>query len=142
MASSNPLTRLLDSNKLTGTENFHDWELNLKLILESEKLSYVVDNPLPIDIDPTSNPEEHVTFNKWKDDNLKVKSYMLGSVSTDLLHQYIGVPNAYSIMNTIGKLFGANMGIEIYRRSKELFQSNLKEGSSVSPHVLGIIDRI
>ena len=85
MASSNPLTRLLDSNKWIGIENFYDWELNLRLILESEKLSYVVDNPLPIDIDPASTPEEHVTFNKWKDDNLKVKSYMLGSISTDLL---------------------------------------------------------
>ena len=124
MASSNPLTRLLDSNKLTETENFHDWELNLKLILESEKLSYVVDNPLPIDIDPTSTLEEHVTFNKWKDDNLKVKSYMLGSVSTDLLRQYIGVPDAYSIMNTLRKLFGKFGGKDI---------SKIKRTVSIEP---------
>ena len=108
MASANPLARLLDSNKLKEAKNYHEWELNMRVVLESEKLSYVTLNPLPLDIDPDSTPEEHETFNKWKDDNLRVKSYILGSMTPDLLRQYIEVRDAHSIMNTLNMLFGAN----------------------------------
>ena len=94
MASANPLARLLDSNKLKGAENHHEWELNMMVVFESEKLSYVTLNPLPLDIDPESTLEEHETFNKWKDDNFRVKSYILGSMTPDLLRQYIEVRDA------------------------------------------------
>ena len=59
MASANLLARLLDSNKLKGPENYYEWELNIRVILELEKLSYVTLNPLLLDIDPESTPEEH-----------------------------------------------------------------------------------
>ena len=50
--TSNPFARVLDANKLSGPENFSDWELDLKIVLRSEKLTYVLENPLPLDIAP------------------------------------------------------------------------------------------
>ena len=62
--TSNPFARVLDANKLSGLENFFDWELDLKIVLRSEKLTYVLENPLPLDITPKSTPEERETFQK------------------------------------------------------------------------------
>ena len=85
MAAVNPLMKLLDSYKLKGAENYLEWEMIIRLILEYEKLTYVSINPLHVDINPDSTPEERETFDRWKDDNLKVKSYILGSMVPDLL---------------------------------------------------------
>ena len=69
-----PLMKLLNSNKLKGAENYFEWQMNMRLVLEYEKLTYVTINPLPVDIDSDSTPKERETFDRWKDDNLKVKS--------------------------------------------------------------------
>ena len=142
MASANLLIKLLDTNKLKGSENYFEWTMNIRLVLEYEKLGYVTKNSLPVDIDPESTPEERRTFEIWKDDNLKVKSYILGSMVPDFLRQYIDVSDAYTIMNKFKELFEANQEIEIYRRSKQLFQASLKDGEVVSPHVLNMIENI
>ena len=44
MASSLSLRSILDTNKLTGP-NYMDWLRNLKIVLSSEKLSYILDTP-------------------------------------------------------------------------------------------------
>ena len=40
------LRLLIESNKLTGP-NFLDWLRNLRIVLKSEKISYVLDEALP-----------------------------------------------------------------------------------------------
>ena len=138
----NPLTRLLDSNKLKGAENYHEWHLNLRVVLESERLQYIAESSLPVNIDPRSTPEEFETFQKWKDDNLKVKSYILGSMLPDLIRQYIDVREAFGIMETLKKLFQANQEMEVFRKSKELYRMVLHDGEDVSGHVLNMIEHI
>ena len=85
--TSNPFARVLDANKLSGPEYFSDWELDLKIVLRSEKLTYVLDSPLPLDIAPESTPEERETFQKWTDDDLRVRSLILCSMTPDLKRQ-------------------------------------------------------
>ena len=46
MRSSNPLAIILDQNRLIGP-NFKDWLRNLKVILASEKILYVLEQSLP-----------------------------------------------------------------------------------------------
>ena len=35
--STNQFARMLDANKLKGAENFTDWEMDLRIVLDSEK---------------------------------------------------------------------------------------------------------
>ena len=47
MSASNFLISILESNQLIGL-NYKDWFRNLKVVLSSEKLGYVLDQDLPI----------------------------------------------------------------------------------------------
>ena len=42
MSASNPLARILETNRLTGT-NYKDWLRNLRIFLTFEKIGYVLD---------------------------------------------------------------------------------------------------
>ena len=52
MRSSNPLSIILENHRLVGP-NFIDWLCNLKVILASERILYVLEQsppgPLPLD---------------------------------------------------------------------------------------------
>ena len=53
MSASNQLARILETNRLTGL-NYKDWLRNLKIVLNSEKLGYVLDQePLILPDNPT-----------------------------------------------------------------------------------------
>ena len=79
----NPVSRILDTNGLMGS-NFNDWQRNLKIVLNSEKIGYILNNPIPTLLPSDSSDEEKVTFATWQDDDLKVRSYMLASMSNEL----------------------------------------------------------
>ena len=83
----NPLLKILDTHRLTGP-NFQVWYRNLRIVLDSERIGYVLKGPMPKSLSDESSPEERDTFQKWKDDNLKVRSFMLASISDGLQTQY------------------------------------------------------
>ena len=58
-SSNNPLARMLDANKLRGAENYADWDLDLRIVLNSEKLGYVLEGPLPTAVPEDGTAEEH-----------------------------------------------------------------------------------
>ena len=62
MSASNLLTRIFESNHLTGT-NYKDWLRNLRIILTSKKLSHVLDQkPLVLPNHPTA--EQRTAYEK------------------------------------------------------------------------------
>ena len=48
MSSGNPLRSILDANKLTGP-NYEDWFRNLRIVLMSEKITYVLEDNIPLE---------------------------------------------------------------------------------------------
>ena len=70
--STNQFARMLDANKLKGAENFTDWEMDLRIVLDSEKLGYVLEGPLPLAVGEEASEEERRVFETWKDDDLRV----------------------------------------------------------------------
>ena len=64
-SSVNILARMLDANKLKGAENFVEWELDLRIVLNSKKIGYILENPIPVGIPDVATKEERVTFTKW-----------------------------------------------------------------------------
>ena len=71
MSASNLLAKILETNKLIGS-NFKDWLWNLKVILSSEKLAYILDQdlpPLPTDL----TADQRASHEKWLDDVKKFR---------------------------------------------------------------------
>ena len=96
-SSNNPLARMLDANKLRGAENYANWDLDLRIVPNSEKLGYVLEGLLPTVVPEDGTAEEFEVLQKWRDDDLKVKSYILGSMVSELKRQYFEMPDAYSM---------------------------------------------
>ena len=82
MSSANPLARILDTNKLIGT-NYKDWFRNLRIILSSEKLTHILDQDAHV-LPARPSSDQRAVFEKWMDEDNKVKCYILASMSNDL----------------------------------------------------------
>ncbi|XP_030470117.1 uncharacterized protein LOC115688440 [Syzygium oleosum] len=120
MVTTNPLASILDKNCLTGS-NFTDWVRNLRIVLNSEKIGYVLDQKMPDSFPEGGTQDERVTYDKWCDDDLKVRSYMLALMNNELQKKYETMEDAR------------------YEISKALYRMRMAEGSSVNDHALKMI---
>ncbi len=66
---SNPLSRILDENRLTGP-NFSDWLRNLRIVLNLERIGYILDSKIPSPTPLKATEEEHDTLRKWHEDDI------------------------------------------------------------------------
>ena len=82
MSASNLLACILESNWLIDL-NYKDWFRNLKIVLSSEKLGYVLHQDPPILLDHPS-ARQMVAQEKWMEDDNKVKCYILAVMSNKL----------------------------------------------------------
>ena len=87
MRSSNPLSIILDNNRLVGP-NLVDWLRNLKVILASECILYVLEQNLPGPLPPNASQEERDTLEKWKDDDMQARCIMWASMSNEIHRQH------------------------------------------------------
>ncbi|KAG6468577.1 hypothetical protein ZIOFF_073265 [Zingiber officinale] len=118
MASRNPLSVILDQNKLTGP-NYSDWIRNLKIILTYEKIAYTLDKTPPKEAPVNTTPDELEKLEKWLDHNLQVRCYMLASMSNELQRWHATV--------------------------KELMTARMRDGASVHEHgikMIGLIEKL
>ncbi|XP_075489493.1 uncharacterized protein LOC142528335 [Primulina tabacum] len=96
MTARNPLSIILDQNKLTGP-NYNDWFRNLKIVLNSEKIAYVLDKKPPNEAASDVSETELAKLEKWWDHDLQAKSYMLASMSNELQRRFEEATNAADI---------------------------------------------
>ncbi|XP_030475902.1 uncharacterized protein LOC115693069 [Syzygium oleosum] len=121
MVTTNPLASILDKNYLAGP-NFTDWVRNLRIVLNSEKIGYVLDQKILDSFPKGGTQEEHVTYDKWCDDDLKVRTYMLASMNNELQKKYETMEDARSIILHLKEYFDENGRTSRYEISKALYQ--------------------
>ncbi|KAL0355496.1 UNVERIFIED_CONTAM: hypothetical protein Sradi_3996500 [Sesamum radiatum] len=97
----------METNKFNGT-NYNDWLRNLRIVLDFDNQGYVLDKPLPAALLEGYSPEERVTFDKWLEDNRKVRSIILASMTNEIQKQYDRLEDVPSIMLRISRTFGLN----------------------------------
>lgn len=98
LTANNPIVSILDDNKLIGP-NFVDWMRNLKLVLQYERATSVLDGKPPMPADP-SNPTnmEHELLVQWEADDNTTRCYMLAFMNPDLQRQHENYTTAASIL--------------------------------------------
>ncbi|KAL0430612.1 UNVERIFIED_CONTAM: hypothetical protein Sradi_0687200 [Sesamum radiatum] len=131
--SKNPLTLIMETNKFNGT-NYNDWLRNLRIVLDFENQSYVLDKPLPTALPEGSSPEERVTFEKWHEDNCKVRSIILASMTNEIQKQYDRLEDVPSIMLRMKDVYAVPDRHIRYSATKAFFGTKMTEGSSVQSH--------
>lgn len=137
MSASNPLTKILDTHRLTGP-NFKDWLRNYRIVLGSEKLTHVLDqDPPTIPARPTA--EQRAALEKWTDDDNKARYYMLGAMSDDLQRQHENIMTTRQMLAHLQELFGEQSRAAKYQVCQRLFKTKLRDGQSVQDHCLNMI---
>ena len=104
MSTSNPLAKILDTHRLTGS-NFKDWLRNYRIILGFKKLTHVLDQDPPA-MPVRSTAEQRASLKKWMDDDNKVRYYILGAMSDDLQHQHDTIMTICQMLAHLQELFG------------------------------------
>ena len=124
------LRSLMESNKLTGP-NFLDWLRNLRIVLKSEKIGYVLDEALPNS--PTANASKDVqkAYLKHFDDSEMVSCIMLPTMSAELQKQHTAM-DANSIVYHLRELFDEQARSKRFKTLRLLFCTKMVEGVTSS----------
>ncbi|XP_073153754.1 uncharacterized protein [Henckelia pumila] len=144
MSTRNPLFIILDQNKLTGP-NYNDWLRNLKIVLNSERIAYVLEKKPPKEAAANISETELAKLDKWWDHDLQAKSYILTSMSNELQRRYEDAANAADIHYHLKELYGVQTRSERHATVKELMITRLREGDSVHVHgvmMIGLIEKL
>ena len=140
MASNLSLRSLLDSEKLTGL-NFDNWYQKLKLVLEHERILYMIMDLAPEE--PAPNAWEMVwdTYLKWLNDHTMICFIMRVSMN-DEFSQKFEEAQSKKMLQVLKNSFDTFDDIERYKTSCTIFNTRMREGTSITDHVLYMIKQI
>ncbi|XP_039134207.1 uncharacterized protein LOC120271590 [Dioscorea cayenensis subsp. rotundata] len=137
----NPFNILIEKNALTGP-NYVDWLRNLRIVLNLARIRYILEANIPTEPPPEASKEEQDVYLKWLEDDLRVRSYMLASMSSDLQSSHEKMSDARSVLLHLQELYGEHSRTARYEISRELFRAKMSEGGEVGEHVLKMISMI
>ncbi|KAL0402175.1 UNVERIFIED_CONTAM: hypothetical protein Slati_4247400 [Sesamum latifolium] len=92
-----------------------------------------------------SSPEERLTFEKWHEDNRKVRSIILASMTNEIQKQYDRLEDVPSIMLRMKDVYAVPDRHIRYAATKAFFGTKMTEGSSVHSHgvkMLSLVEKL
>ncbi|KAL6516472.1 hypothetical protein OROGR_019777 [Orobanche gracilis] len=140
---SNPLAILLKKNNLTGS-NFVDCLCNLMIVLGFEALGYVLEADIPAPPGRTRASQEEIEHHeKWVKDDVKVRAYMMASMSNELQRAHEEMTSTRQILSHLTELYGEHSRTARHEIFKELFCAKMKESEKVGEHkMISMIERL
>ena len=137
MAGRLSIRFIIEGNNVFDGTNFPDWDMNVRIVLRHERLSYVLDSPIP-----NEPPRDNiVAWNSWRkhhDDNIQAQCIMLAGINPSFRQQFEGF-TAYEIMARLQDSYSSSFRAEQYEISKRLFRSRMEEGTSIEKNVSEMI---
>ncbi|XP_075481171.1 uncharacterized protein LOC142521882 [Primulina tabacum] len=129
---------------MTGP-NYHDWFRNLMIVLNSERIAYVLDKKPPKEAAPDISRTELAKLEKHWDRDLQAKSYMLASMSNELQRRFEEAVNAADIHLHLKECYAVQTRSERHATVKELMTTRLRDGTSIHEHgvrMIGLIEKL
>ena len=126
----------MGENVFKGT-NFSDWEINLRIVMGSERLLYTIERPLG----PKPKPDQLLELELWKthsDDHSTSQSIMLAAMTRHFRRQNRDL-DPYNMLARLHDLHRSNKKSQRYELVRKLFHSCMSEGMSVESHVAQMI---
>ena len=134
MSSTNPLRGIMDANHLIGL-NFTDWLRNLKILLKSELITYVLEGDGPVERASDASEDEVWEYQKWQEDSPTIQCYMLASMCNEFQRQHEDMEPRAMLFHLM-ELFAEQSRTQRYEISKSLFRAQMAESSFVHAHLL------
>jgi hypothetical protein len=97
---------VLEKDKLTGGNNFLDWQRNLRIVLRQEHKLHVIDIPSPGPLLASATVEERAAHTKNENEANDVACLMLASMSSELQRQHVHM-DAYTINEHLQSMFAS-----------------------------------
>ncbi|KAL0411624.1 UNVERIFIED_CONTAM: hypothetical protein Slati_3752100, partial [Sesamum latifolium] len=100
---------------------------------------------LPRALQEESTHEERLTFEKWHEDNRKVRSIVLASMTNDIKKQYDRHDDVQSIMLRISQIYAVPDRHIRYATTNAFFGTKIIEGSFVQEHgvkMLSLVEKL
>ncbi|XP_057251985.1 uncharacterized protein LOC130591979 [Beta vulgaris subsp. vulgaris] len=122
----------LEKDRLNG-ENFLNWERTLRLVLRFEGREDVLDTPLPVITDESTDAEKR-RAKQASDKSIPITCLMVAAMEPNLQKRF-ETKDAYTIMQELRAMFKTQARVERYETNREILECHLKPGQAVGPHV-------
>jgi len=120
-----------------------DWYRNLRIVLRQEKISYVLDDPIP-DEPAETDEEAYADWVKYTEDSVQASCLMLGTMIPEL-QKDLEHHGAYDMITQLKEMFLQQARVERFETVRALHACHMEENQSVSSYVLKMkshIDRL
>ncbi|KAM3282025.1 hypothetical protein P3S67_027672 [Capsicum chacoense] len=134
MSSFNPLTSILDQNKLE-VPNYVDWKHNLDIVLTAGSFKFVLVEECPIKSAELTDDDTN-SYDKWVKVDEMTRCYILASMKNVLQHQHQSMTTAYDMLESLKEMFREKNRSTKQTAMKDLLTMKMVEGTSVREHVL------
>ncbi|GAV86194.1 hypothetical protein CFOL_v3_29627, partial [Cephalotus follicularis] len=86
--------------------NYVDWHQNVRIVLNSEDIDYVLEAPMPALPAEDASIEDLAIYKKWVADEKKVRRYLMASISNALQVQHESMRDSREILLHLRHLYG------------------------------------
>ncbi|KAL0362044.1 UNVERIFIED_CONTAM: Retrovirus-related Pol polyprotein from transposon RE2 [Sesamum calycinum] len=134
-----------EARRTEPTMEMEEIKRNLRIVLDFENQTYVLDKSLAVTLSKGSRTEERVTFKRWHEDNGKVRSIVLASMTNDIQKQYDRHDDVASIMLRMKEVYAVSDRHVRYVVTKAFFGTKMTEGSSVQEQwikMLSLVEKL
>ncbi|KAL2247894.1 UNVERIFIED_CONTAM: hypothetical protein Sindi_2641700 [Sesamum indicum] len=115
---------ITETNKFNGP-NYDELRQNLRIVLDFKNQGYVLEKPLQTAFPEGSSPKERITFEKWLEDNLKIRSIIFALMSNDIQKQCDRLDDVPSIMLRMKEVYAVPDRHIRYTATKAFFRTNM-----------------
>ncbi|XP_019252641.1 PREDICTED: uncharacterized protein LOC109231434 [Nicotiana attenuata] len=129
MSSFNPLTSILNQNKLEGP-NYVDWKRNLDIVQTAEGYKFVISEECP-EKSENATDDQVKAYDKWVKADEMARCYILGSMA-NVLQISISPWGLLMICSKVSKRCSVSKIAQLRQTAmKALLNTKMAEGSSV-----------
>ena len=140
MASFNPLAMILNKKPLDGN-SYEDWKTNLYIVLDYEKIKFVLDTPKPNVPAADANDKAKAEYANWDNANASLRCYILASVVSHLRQQIATLDSGVEMLQTLEGMFAKSTASERQAVITDLINTRMT-GGRVKDHCLAMISHI
>ena len=102
---------------------------------------YIVTDPAPEEPAPNTRGTIRDTYQKWLNDRSTIQCIMLAAMNDEFSRRFENV-QPQEMLQLLNNSFGMPDDVERYKTSCAIFNARMKDGTSVTDHVLYMIEMI
>ncbi|XP_061360731.1 uncharacterized protein LOC133304690 [Gastrolobium bilobum] len=138
MSSFNPLATILSQKPMDG-KNFKQWKTNLDIVLQYEKLNFVLTTPKPAQPAENASEATKTHFLNWEKANVSVCCYILASLANHLQEQVSMIESGEEMLKTLDYMFASSSSSARQNALAAVTKTVMTEGS-LRDHCLAMIE--